>query len=126
MIDKSDHVQVHVHVHLPADDGVKIALLELKTLLNQMINTGATTMATLDEFIFQQTDFNAALNTALTDIGGDIQSLNDQITALIAAPGTLTPEQIAAIQALALSGAALNAKAAALNDLTPPVVPPVV
>ena len=80
-------------------------------------------MGKLDDFIMQQTAFNATLDTSLTDIGGDIQSLNDKIAALVAVPGTLTPEQVAALDALVVGGNALNAKAEALNALTPPVVP---
>lgn len=123
MIGESEHVQVHVHVHLAPDDGVKTALLELKFLLNQLTIAGARTMGTLQDFITQQTDFNAALDTSLTGIAGDIQSLNDKIAALVAAQGTLTPEQQAALDALVAGGAALNAKAEALNALTPPAVP---
>ena len=80
-------------------------------------------MGKLDDFITQQNAFNATLDTSLIDIGGDIQSLNDKIAALVAAPGTLTPEQVAALDALVVGGDALTAKAQALNDLTPPPVP---
>ena len=80
-------------------------------------------MATVNDFVTQQTAFNAALNIALTDLGGDIQQLNDKIAALVAAGGALTADQQAALDVLVIDGAALAAKADALNALTPPVVP---
>ena len=80
-------------------------------------------MANLNDFVTQQTAFNASLNTALTDIGSDIQTLNEMIAALVAAQGALSPEQQAALDALVAEGGVLAAKADALNALTPPAVP---
>jgi hypothetical protein len=80
-------------------------------------------MTTIDEFIAAQTTYNTSVTSALDGISGDITNLNDQIAALIAAQGGLTPEQQVALDALALSGEALAQKAAALDALTPPAVP---
>ena len=79
-------------------------------------------MATLDEFIATQGTANAAIDAALTGITGDINLLNERIADLLAAGGalgTLTPAQQSAVDALVLSGETLNAKAQALDDLTP-------
>jgi hypothetical protein len=95
-----------------------------RTIISYLILMERRIMATLDEFITQQTAFNEQLNTALTGITGDIQNLNDQIAVLQGTPGTLTPAQQAAIDALAATGAALATKAAGLDDLTPPVATP--
>jgi hypothetical protein len=112
-------MRIDVFLH-DGGDAVLSALHDLSHKLNHMEQH---IMAKIDDFITAQTTFNASLDTALTDIGGDIQNLNDQIAALVAAGGTLTSEQQAALDALIASGTALQAKADALNALTPPVVP---
>jgi hypothetical protein len=80
-------------------------------------------MTTIDEFIASQTAFNTTLDSALVGIAGDIDNLNLQIATLQAAAGALTPAQQTALDALAVSGAALAQKAEVLNALTPPVAP---
>lgn len=76
-------------------------------------------MATLDEFIATQGTANAAIDAALTGITGDIALLNKRIEDLLTSGGSLTPAQQSAVDALVLSGETLNAKAQALDDLTP-------
>jgi hypothetical protein len=119
--DREEHLHITVDINIHADEDRILA--ELSSGFDKLFKQGKNIMATLDEFITAQNGFNAALETALTDIGGDIQNLNDQIAALVAAGGTLTPAQQAALDALVVSGTALQAKADALNALTPPVVP---
>jgi hypothetical protein len=114
-------LKIDVHLYIHADeDRILSELHGLTHLINRRFNDMATT---LDNFIAAQTDYNTALDTALTDIAGDIQNLNDQIAVLVAAGGSLTPAQQAAVDALVASGSALQAKADAINALTPPAVP---
>ena len=91
--------------------------------LSELKHRGKLIMATLQEFIDQQTAFNASLDASVVGITADIDSLNAKIAALIAAGGAITPAQQVAIDALVAHGAALAAKVAALDALTPPVVP---
>lgn len=113
-------LDVHVYFHSDSDRKMQAKLNEILNLINHLENH----MAEFQDFVTQQTAFNASLTTALTDIGTDIQSLNDKIAALTTAPGSLTPEQQAALDALIAEGSALATKADALNALTPPTLPP--
>ena len=97
-------------------------------------------MATLQQYIDQQTAFNnsmaadvSAIADRLTAIDGDVTALNQNISDLKAqlASGNLSTEQQASLDKLVAAGADLSAKtkvaatsAAALDDRTPPVPPP--
>lgn len=77
----------------------------------------------LATFAADQANFNGKLDVALTNIAADIAGLNDLITKLQASSGEVTPADQALIDQLETQGAALAAKADALDQLTPPVVP---
>lgn len=81
-------------------------------------------MTVLSDFIDQQKAHNTRLDTAITDLSADIQSLNDQIATLKAAIVEPTADETQAMADLTAAGEALAIKAEALDALTPPVAPP--
>ncbi len=119
-------IDLNVYLHSDGDDAVASGhkILSKLTDILTAVRPLEIIMADLQDFVTQQTAFNASLNTALTDIGADIDSLNAKIEALVAAQGSLSAEQQAALDALVAEGSALGAKADALNALTPPALPP--
>lgn len=80
-------------------------------------------MSVFSDFAAKQKAHNDAVSAAIDGITADIQALNDKITELQNSSGTVTPEDQALIDELVASGDALQAKAQALDDMTPPVVP---
>jgi hypothetical protein len=86
----------------------------------------AHTMTIITDFIAAQLAHNEATSKAIDDVATEIGALNNTIATLKAAQGQtapLTPEETAAMAALETSGAALQAKAQALDTLTPPAPP---
>lgn len=95
-------------------------------------------MSVISDFVAKQKTFNdrqgAATDGLVTSVGGittDIKALNDKIEELQNSPGGITPEDQALLNELEIAGDALATKveaaaaaAKALDDLTPPVVPP--
>lgn len=96
-------------------------------------------MSKLSEFLDKQAAFNTQQSTGLasvagsvTDLSGDIDTLNEKITELQNSPDRVTPEDQTRIDGLETEGAALAEKAAAvetalkaLAEKTPPKQPPV-
>ena len=62
-------------------------------------------------------------DTAVSDLQGDVKSLNDQIAALQASQGTITASDQALLDGIQARGSAISDKLDALDALTPPVVP---
>lgn len=97
-------------------------------------------MSALSDFLAKQTAYNTrnaasidALVTTTDGIVGDVKNLTDQIAALQASAGTVTPEDQAIIDSLETQGDALATKLegvqaalAQLDNQTPPVAPPTV
>ena len=95
-------------------------------------------MSQISDFLAKQKQFNdrqaAAIDAANSSVLGlvnDIKSLNDKITELQNSSGAVTPEDAALINQLEADGDALATKSEAtatalkaLDDQTPPVVPP--
>lgn len=95
-------------------------------------------MSAISDHLAKQTAFNtrqaAAIDQVVTAVGGvtdDIKTLNDKITDLQNSSGGVTPEDQVIINDLETQGEALATKAEnlatalkALDDQTPPVVPP--
>lgn len=82
-------------------------------------------MGKITEFATAQKAFNARLETAVTGITGDVKALNDKIAELQNSQGEVTPSDQALINELQMQGEALAARFTALDELTPPTVPPV-
>ncbi len=81
-------------------------------------------MSAISDFAAKQTAFNARIDAGITGISGDVQKLNALIAQLQSSPGSITPEDQAALDALQTQGDALSTKVEALDALTPPAVPP--
>jgi len=82
-------------------------------------------MSAISDFAKVQTAFQDRVDAAITDLQGDVQSLNDQIAALQASAGTVTPEDQALLDGIQTRSAAIANKLDALDALTPPVAPKV-
>lgn len=80
-------------------------------------------MSVISDFAAKQNAFNDRMDTAITDLQGDVKSLNDQIAALQASGGAITPEDQAALDAIQARSEGIATKLEALDALTPPVVP---
>lgn len=80
-------------------------------------------MSAIADFAAKQSAFNDRMDTAITDLQGDVKSLNDQIAALQASNGTITPEDQALLDGITARSAAVADKLDALDALTPPVPP---
>lgn len=121
-------INIKADIHTHSD----VALHEVRRLLEQL-------MATLQDYITQQTVFNdemaadvSALSDKLTAINGDVTTLNQKISDLNAllASGNLTTEQqaaldtvLAASQAVATKIKSATTDASDIDDRTPPAPP---
>ncbi len=90
---------------------------DLKALENKI-------MSAISDFATKQNAFNDRIDTAIADLQGDVKSLNDQIAALQASSGTVTPEDQALLDGITARASAVADKLDALDALTPPVAPP--
>lgn len=75
-------------------------------------------------FATAQNAFNDQLDAAVDGIATDIKTLNDKITELQNSPGTITPADQKLLDDIQARTQALVARVTALDDLTPPPVPP--
>ena len=92
-------------------------------LLKLKVEIMATVSEALAAFDAQMTTFNDAQDTAITGLQGDVKNLNDQIAALQNSAGTITPSDQAILDKIQARGQSVADKLAALDALTPPVVP---
>ncbi len=81
-------------------------------------------MSAISDFTAKVQAFFDRQDTAITDLQGDVKTLNDQIAALQASNGAITPEDQAALDAITERASAVSDKLDALDQLTPPVVAP--
>ena len=91
--------------------------------IHKLIHIGEQIMTAIADFAAAQNAFNDRMDVAIADLQADIKFLNDQIAALQA--NAVTPEDLAALEALKVRAAAMADKLDALDALTPPA-PPVV
>ncbi len=82
-----------------------------------------TIMSAISDFAAKQNAFNDRIDTAVSDLQGDVKSLNDQIAALQASGGAITPEDQALLDGITARSSAIADKLDALDALTPPVPP---
>ncbi len=80
-------------------------------------------MSAIQDFAAKQNAHNDAIDTAITGLTGDVKNLNDQIAALQASSGGITPEDQILLDQIEARSAAIADKLSALDSLTPPVVP---
>src|ERR1035437_568445 len=94
------------------------AILEIKELKESI-------MSAISDFASAQTAFQDRMDTAVTDLQGDVKNLTDQIAALQASNGTITPADQALLDGIQTRAGTIADKLDALDSLTPPVLPPV-
>lgn len=80
-------------------------------------------MSAISEFAAKQNTFNDRIDTAISDLQGDVKSLNDQIAALQNSAGQITPEDQALLDGLQARASGIADKLDALDALTPPTPP---
>ena len=95
---------------------------DLKEMENRIV---ATVTEAIKAFADKQNTFNDRIDVAVTDLQGDVKTLNDLITALQNSAGSISPEDQASLDAIQSRSEAIAVKLEALDALTPPA-PPVV
>lgn len=81
-------------------------------------------MSAISDFAAKQNAFNDRMDAAVAGLQGDVKTLNDQIAALQATQGQITPEDQALLDQIEQRGDAIATKLEALDALTPPTPPP--
>jgi hypothetical protein len=84
---------------------------------------GEKIMSAISDFSVKLNAFNDQMDVAVSDLQGDIKSLNDTILKLQNSTGQVTPEDQASLDALQARGQDIADKLNALDALTPPVPP---
>jgi hypothetical protein len=82
-------------------------------------------MSAVSEYAAAQKAFNAQLHEALDGIHADVEALKAKIDQLQNNPGPISPADQALLDELQSEAAALVARTRAVDDLTPPEIPPV-
>lgn len=82
-----------------------------------------TIMTAISDFAARVTAFMDRQDVAVADLQGDVKSLEDQIAALQASAGAITPEDQALLDGIQARASTVADKLDALDALTPPVVP---
>ena len=98
-------------------------LFRIESYLITLIFIGENIMSKISDFAAAQSAFNDQMDAAITAIQADVKNLDDQIAALQASSGTITPEDQALLDGITAKSAELLAKVKAVDDMTPPVVP---
>ena len=80
-------------------------------------------MSAISDFATAQNAFQNRMDTAVSDLQGDVKNLTDQIAALQASTGTITPADQALLDGVQARAKSVADKLDALDNLTPPVVP---
>ena len=80
-------------------------------------------MSAIADFATKMSAFQDRMDTAVADLQGDVKSLNDQIAALQASQGAITPSDQALLDGIQARASTVADKLAALDALTPPVPP---
>lgn len=103
-----------------SDDSAAVTKADLNHAVQIIITAMASKIA---EFAAAQNAFNDRQDAAISDLAADIKSLDDQIAALQATSGAITPEDQALLDGIQARSSAVSDKLDALNALTAPVVP---
>ncbi len=81
-------------------------------------------MSAISDFADKMKIHNEHVEDAVTGLQGDVKALKDQIAALQASQGQITPADQALLDGIEQKAADIHTKLDALDALTPPVVPP--
>lgn len=80
-------------------------------------------MSKISDFAAAQNAFNDQIDQAVSGLTADVKNLSDQIAALQATQGNITPEDQALLDAIEARSKVIADKLTALDALTPPVPP---
>ena len=105
-------------------DQMLCVLRGIEKALTVLEAQGKKIMSAISDFAVKQREHNAKISTAMTDLAGDIQSLNDKITELQNNPGPISPQDQATLDELQSEGLALADALAAVAAIHPPTPPP--
>src|SRR6266566_6605527 len=75
-------------------------------------------MSAISDFTTKLSAFFDRQDTAITDLQGDVKNLTDQIAALQASPGTITPADQALLDGITARASTISDKLDALDALT--------
>ena len=81
-------------------------------------------MSAISDFADKMKVHNDKVDAAVTGLQGDVKNLTDQIAALQASAGQITPADQALLDGIEAKAADVATKLDALDALTPPVAPP--
>jgi phage-related protein len=97
----------------------EIILHAIQSLSNQIHHI----MSAISDFATKMASFQTRIDTAISDLQGDVDNLTKQIAALQASSGTVTPEDQALLDGIQSTASGVADKLDALDALTPPVAP---
>ncbi len=81
-------------------------------------------MSAISDFAEKMKTHNDAVDAAVDGLTGDVKNLSDQIAALQASQGQITPGDQALLDGIEAKAKVVSDKLAALDALTPPAAPP--
>ena len=95
----------------------------LRHLRKEIQELKESIMSAISDFATAQNAFQDRMDTAVSDLQGDVKNLTDQIAALQNSTGTITPADQALLDGIQARSKSVADKLDALDALTPPVVP---
>jgi uncharacterized phage infection (PIP) family protein YhgE len=107
------------------DESAREMCEELRRIRHEIQELKDSIMSAISDFATAQTAFQDRMDTAVAGLQGDVKNLTDQISALQASTGTITPADQALLDGIQARASTITDKLAALDALTPPVLPPV-
>lgn len=100
-----------------------IKVVEIHCHVHQILKQQEQIMSAISDFAAAMAAFQARVDTAISDLQGDVKNLNDQITALQNSTGGITPADQALLDGIQAKASAVADQLDALDALTPPVTP---
>ena len=111
-------MDIHVFVHHASGDEA-----DLKKTLAKILKLLELTMTKISDAVAAQRAAFTRLDTALSGLTGDVQSLNDKIVELQGTAGQVTPEDQVLLDEMQTMSEALVTKFEALDALTTAATP---
>ncbi len=118
----------HLHDML---HGIKEIVLQLEVNQSDNVVWQGNALFTMEKIMSAISDFadkmkahNDKVDAAVSGISGDLDNLKAQITALQNSQGQITPADQALLDGIEAKAGSIADKVSALDDLTPPPVPP--
>ncbi len=124
LVGQPTHGPVTVWELYQSECRIEAMLMAAVLLIEETIRqTKEQIMSAISDFAAKQNAFNDRMDAAITDLQGDVKTLNDEIAALQASPGTITPADQALLDGLQTRASGIADKLDALDALTPPAPP---